>query len=120
MTVLDRTRVAAGGDGGPGLRRASGGLSCGEGADLDQVVGEDSVSGPDPGAFEAVDAGQIPAISAFETADAAFRPGSPFHGAAEGFSMFFGASGRRGFASAGITTVFTPRSLSCWSTLASP
>src|SRR4029077_16895310 len=71
------------------------------GADLDQVVGEDPVSGPGPGAFEAVDAGPIPAISAFETADAAFGPGAPFHDAAEGFSMFFGASGRRGFTSAG-------------------
>ena len=56
------------------------------------------MSGPDPGAFEAVDAGPIPAISAFETADAAFGPGSPFHGAAERFSMLFGSPRFGGFA----------------------
>ena len=40
--------------------------SGGEGADLDQVVGQDAVSGPDPGAFGAVDAGAVPAVAAFE------------------------------------------------------
>ena len=59
------------------------------------------MSGPDPGAFEAVDAGTVPAIAAFEITDAAFAAGSPFDGAAEGFSMFFGASGLRRFAFAG-------------------
>src|ERR1700746_1115287 len=98
--VLDRARVAADGDAGPELRLASGRLSCGEGADLDQIVGQDPVSGPDPGAFGAVDAGAVPAVAAFEAADAAFGPGAPFDGASEGFSVFFGASGLRGSTSA--------------------
>jgi hypothetical protein len=53
------------------------------GADLDQVVGEDAVSGPDPYTLGAVDAGAVPAVAAFEVANAAFGPGAPFHGAAE-------------------------------------
>src|SRR5262245_17694323 len=77
---------------------AVGGRSGGEGTDLDQVVGEDAVSGPDPGAFGAVDAGAVPAVAAFEVADAAFAAGSPFDGAAERLSVFFGAPRLRRFA----------------------
>jgi len=82
-------------------------------------VGEDAVSGPDPGAFGAVDAGAVPAVAAFEVADAPFDAGPPFNGAAEGFSVFLGSPCLRWFAFAGITTVVTPRS-ACLSTLASP
>ena len=38
------------------------GSSGRQGADLDQVVGQDAVSGPDPGAFGAVDPGSVPPI----------------------------------------------------------
>jgi hypothetical protein len=35
--------------------------SAGQSGDLDKVVGEDRLSGPDPGSFEGVDAGAVPA-----------------------------------------------------------
>ena len=58
------------------------------------------MSGPDAGAFGAIDAGAVPAVGAFEVADPAFAAGSPFDGAAEGFSMLDGALrlGRSAFA----------------------
>ena len=49
----------------------------------------------------AVDAGAVPAVSAFEVADAAFAAGAPFDGAAERFSVIFAASRLKGFAFAG-------------------
>src|ERR1700730_16119799 len=58
-------------------------MSCGQGGDLDQVVGEDPLSGPGFRSFEAVQAGAVPAVSAFEGADPAFASGSPFDGAAK-------------------------------------
>ena len=67
--------------------------SCGEGADLDEVVSEHAVSGPDPGAFGAVDAGAVPAVAAFEGADAAFAAGAPLDGSSEGGSVFFVSPG---------------------------
>ena len=58
------------------------------------------MSGPDRGAFGTVDAGAVPAVAAFEVADAAFAASSLFHSAAQGFSMPFGAPrfGRSAFA----------------------
>ncbi len=53
-----------------GLRQC-GGINC-QCADLDQVVGEDSVSGPDPGTFGTVDAGAVPVVSAFEALEHLF------------------------------------------------
>src|SRR5258708_13620743 len=58
-------------------------MSCGQGGDLDQVVGEDPLSGPGFRSFEAVQAGAGPAVSPFEGADPAFASGSPFDGSAE-------------------------------------
>ncbi|MEA2768979.1 MAG: hypothetical protein QOD93_1941 [Acetobacteraceae bacterium] len=49
------------------------------------------MSSPDGCSFGAVDADAVPAVTAFEVADAAFAADSPFEHAAEGFSMFFGA-----------------------------
>lgn len=69
-----------------------------EGADRDQVVGEHAVSDPGPGAFETADPAAVPAVAAFEVADPAFASGPPFDGAAERFSVFFGASILRRFA----------------------
>src|SRR5258708_17852690 len=57
-------------------------MSCGQGGDLDQVVGEDPLSGPGFRSFEAVQAGAVPAVSAFGGADPAFASGSPFDGSA--------------------------------------
>lgn len=99
---------------------APGGRLCGEGADRDQVVGEHAVSDPGPGAFETADPAAVPAVAAFEVADPAFASGPPFDGAAERFSVFFGASILRGLPLRGISTFLTPTSVSCWSTAASP
>ena len=76
-------------------------VSRGQAADLDQVVGQDSVSGPDSGAFDAVDPGAVPAVAAFEGADPAFASGSPFDVAAEGSSALVGLAGLAGLAFAG-------------------
>jgi hypothetical protein len=56
-------------------------------------VGQNPVSGPDSGAFGAIQAGSVPAISSFEAADPAFAPGSPFHGLAERGPVFGGVAG---------------------------
>src|SRR3954451_6071365 len=66
--------------------------SCGEGTDLDEVVGQDAVPGPGTGALDAVDAGAVPTVAALEIADAAFAAGAPLDGAAERFSVFLGAT----------------------------
>ena len=59
------------------------------------------MSGPDPGAFGGVDAGAVPAVAAFEGADAAFAAGAPFDGSSERWSVFLGSAGLAGFALAG-------------------
>ena len=48
--------------------------------------------------MEAVQAGAVPAVSAFKGADPAFASGSPFDGSAERFSVFVGAPRLRRFA----------------------
>jgi hypothetical protein len=83
-----------------GRQGAPGGWSAGQGADLDEVVCEDSVSGPDPGSFGGVDHGAVPSVAAFEVADAAFAAGSPFHLPPERSLSFLGLSGLAGFAPA--------------------
>lgn len=60
--------------------------SCGPGLDLDdcdQVVGEDPVAAPDGGAVASIDEAAVPAVAAFEVADASFAAGSPFDQVAE-------------------------------------
>ena len=57
-------------------------VSAGQGADLDQVVGQDSVSDPDPCAFGGVDPAAIPSIAAFQAADPAFAIRFAISGAA--------------------------------------
>jgi len=56
---------------------------AGEGGDLDQIVGEDPLPGPGFRSLEAVQAGAVPSVSAFEGADPAFASGAPFDGSAE-------------------------------------
>src|ERR1700676_2522952 len=58
-------------------------ISCGQGGDLSQVVGEDPLPSPGFRPFEVVQAGAIPPVSAFEGADPSFASGSPFEGSAE-------------------------------------
>src|SRR6516225_5833855 len=80
------------------LRRCG---SRGEGTDLDQVVGQDAVPGPDSGALGAVDAGAVPAVATLEGADAAFTSGAPLDCSSEHAPVFLGLPGRAGFAFTG-------------------
>src|SRR5690349_5583744 len=75
--------------------------SRGEGADLDEVVGPDAVSGADPGTFGAVDAGAVPAVAPLERADPAFTAGAPLDGSPESGPVFDGLSRRAGCAFTG-------------------
>ena len=81
--------------GRPGVR------SAGQGADLDQVVGQDSVSDPDPCAFGGVDPAAVPSIAAFQAADPAFASGSPFQVPPECLPVFLCLPGFGGSAFAG-------------------
>src|SRR3954464_14330580 len=72
--------------------------SAGEGADLDEVVGQDCLSGPDACSVEAVEAGRVPAVAAFEVADAALAAGAPLDDSAECRAVFEGLSGLAGAA----------------------
>lgn len=49
-----------------------------QGGDLEEVVGEDAVSGPDLRAFCAVDSAAVPPVAAFDGADPSAAAGSPF------------------------------------------
>src|SRR6478752_2995113 len=71
-------------------------MSCGQGGDLGQVVGEDPLSGPGFRSFEVVQAGSVPAVSAFEGADPSFASGSPFDGSAESAAVLDLAAGGAG------------------------
>ena len=37
-------------------------VGCGQGGDLDEVVGQDPLSGPDPGSVDAVEDAVVPAV----------------------------------------------------------
>src|SRR5206468_3980228 len=56
---------------------------------------------PDRGALAPVEAGTVPAIAAFEAADASLAAGSPVHQPTEPGTVFDGPSGRRGGSLAG-------------------
>jgi hypothetical protein len=66
-----------------------------EGADLDEVVGEDAVSAPGSGSVEAGEFGAVPAVAAFDVVDPSFGPGAPFELLAEGSPVFELAARRR-------------------------
>jgi len=73
---------------------AGGGDLWGEGADLDEVVGEDAVSAPGSGSGDAGEFGAVPAVASFEVVDSSFGSGSPFDLVAEGSPVFeFAARG---------------------------
>jgi uncharacterized lipoprotein YbaY len=53
------------------------GCSSGQGADLEQVVGEDPVAARDRGALPAIELSAVPAVAALEVADASFAADAP-------------------------------------------
>jgi hypothetical protein len=59
------------------------------------------VPGPDSGSFGTVDAGAVPAVAAFEGADAAFAAGAPLDCSPEGWPVFLGSPALGRFAFAG-------------------
>src|SRR5215207_6890175 len=75
--------------------------SAGDCGDLDQVVGQDPVSGPDPGPVEVIEAGAVPPVLPFEGADPGLATGPPLHGSAERPAMFVGLASLAGSALAG-------------------
>src|SRR5215207_7981395 len=77
------------------------GRSTGQGCDLDQVVSQDAVSGPDPGPVEVIEAGAVPPVLPFEGADPSFAPGAPLDGSAERSAVLVGLAGLAGSALAG-------------------
>jgi hypothetical protein len=52
-------------------------VGCGQGGDLDEVVDQDPVSGPDPGSVDAVEDAVVPAVLPFDGGDAGFAAGAP-------------------------------------------
>src|SRR5215217_6757217 len=70
--------------------------SAGDCGDLDQVVGQDPVSGPDPGPVEVIEAGAVPAVLPFEGADPGLATGPPLHCSAERSAVFVGLAGLAG------------------------
>ena len=73
---------------------------CGQGADLDEVMGEYSVAAPGSGPGEGGQLSAVPSVAAFEVVDSAFTSGSPFDLGAESFSMFELPAGGTGFTGA--------------------
>src|SRR5215469_495869 len=73
-------------------------VSCGQGADLDEVVGEDTVSAPSSCAVDASEVCAVPAVASFEMVDPSFGSGSPFDLVAESSPVLELAAGSAGFA----------------------
>src|SRR3979490_485061 len=99
---FDLKKGSAGKAGASGLWAGVGWLvlvseSCCEGADLDEVVGEDAVSAPGSGAVDAGEFGAVPAVASFDVVDPSFGSGPPFDFLAEGSPVFEFAAGRDGF-----------------------
>src|SRR4051794_2806576 len=82
--------------------------SVGQDPDLDQVVGQDRLPGPDACSVQAIEAGAGPAGSPLEAADPALAAGAPLDRLAEGRSVFGGLSGPAGLPLRGMTTVRIP------------
>ena len=71
-------------------------VSCGQGAELDEVMGEDAVSAPGSGAVDAGEVGAVPAVASLGVIDASFGSGSPFDLGAEGAPVLKLAAGCTG------------------------
>ena len=65
-------------------------LLAGQGADLDQVVGEDPVPAPDGGTFFTVQVGAVPPVGVLEIADPALGTGAPLDEFAEARAVLGG------------------------------
>ena len=63
-------------------------VSCGEAADLDEVVGEDAVSAPGSGSVDAGEFGAVPAVASFDVVDSSLGSGPPFHLLTKGSAVF--------------------------------
>src|SRR4051812_47346448 len=64
-------------------------------------MGKDGLAGPDPRPVEAVQAGAVPAVAAFEAADSALATGAPLDDSAKGRAVLGGLTGLAGSALAG-------------------
>jgi hypothetical protein len=71
---------------------------CGQGADLDEVVGEDAVSAPCSGAVDPGEVGTVPAVASFEVVDPSLGSCSPFDLVAKSASVLELAARGTGFA----------------------
>jgi len=63
-------------------------VSCCEGADFDEIVGEDPVSVPGSDSVDAGEFGAVPAVASFDVVDPPFGSGPPFDFLAEGSPVF--------------------------------
>ena len=68
-----------------------------EGADLDEVMGEDTVSTPGSDSVDAGEFGPVPAVAAFDVVDTSFGSGPPFDFLTEGSAVFELAARGAGF-----------------------
>src|SRR5262245_18393811 len=73
-------------------------LSGGQGADFDQVVGQDAVSAPGGDAVESVNVAACPAESVLDAADASFAAGAPLDQSPQGACVFLSLAGGGWFA----------------------
>jgi hypothetical protein len=95
-------------------------VSCGEGADLDEVVGEDTVSAPGSGAVDAGEFGAVPAVASFEMVDPPFGFGSPFDFSRKARRCSNSRRAALGLLRRGIATLPTPSACRSRSTDESP
>lgn len=83
-------------------------VSCGQGADLDEVVGEDAACAPCSGAVDTGEVGAVPAVASFEVVDRSFGSGAPFDLVVESPWVFELAARGAGFTLTGTATLRTP------------
>src|SRR5258705_5340918 len=76
-------------------------VSCCEGADFDEIVGEDAVSAPGSGSVDAGEFGAVPAVASFDVVDPPFGSGPPFDLLAERSAVLEFAARRCWFTHAG-------------------
>src|SRR5215212_9521740 len=74
--------------------------SAGQDPDLDQLVGQDRLPGPEACPVQAIESGAVPAVTPLEAADPTFAAGAPLNRLAEGRPVFGGSSGLAGAAPA--------------------
>src|SRR6188472_3900431 len=95
---MSGSKGSCSGRGSSGAPCFGSGVSGFQGADVDQVVGQDAVADPSAGAFGAVDPASIPAVPTLEGADPAFDAGAPLDGSSERWRVLLGPTRRGGCA----------------------